>query len=72
MEYKIRFVGNQKSDFVRIAKKHLADMGKDYAYLSKVTGFTEGSIKEFFSDKRPQGFMAAAIADVLKIKRSEW
>jgi hypothetical protein len=47
-------------------------MGKDYAYLSKVTGFTEGSIKEFFSDKRPQGFMAAAIADALKIKRSEW
>lgn len=72
MQYKLHFSGSQKERFVKAAKKAMYDQDITYAELARLTGFTVGSIQVFFSDKRPQGFMAAAISDVLGIRRSLW
>ena len=71
--YELNLAGQARDDFKALAKKKMRAKGWTMKILAAEIHRTPGSVYSFFAhNSKPQRFIAAEIATVLEIKRSDF
>lgn len=64
---------SERERFVEVVRNKMEEEGYDVPKLAEEIGYNRKSVYQFFKDpKIANKYMAAAIADKLLIKRSDW
>ena len=64
---------SERERFVKTARDRMDAMGIDVPALARQTGYNRKSVYQFFKDEHiANKFLAASIADALRIGKSDW
>ena len=63
----------ERERFMKVVRERMFEEGLDVPALAKQTGYNRKSVYQFFKDEHiANKFLAASIADALRIGKSDW